>query len=130
MMSLHCMYDHVICSGLTGRADWAGCAVLTRGSAPAGCTDRACSSGPAGGADRARPLAVAGGAGPACPLAVAGDADSAGGADRAQAGWGRGAGLAVSAYPGIHVSTSARKGASHSSWQSTPRPDASTRWMS
>jgi len=136
------MYDHVICSGLTGRADWAGCAVLTRGSAPAGCTDRACSSGPAGGADRARPLAVAGGAGPACPLAVAGgadrgcplavagDADSAGGADRAQAGWGRGAGLAVSAYPGIHVSTSARKGASHSSWQSTPRPDASTRWMS
>src|SRR5271165_5117061 len=104
--------------------------------------DLACSCGLAGGADPASPLAVAGGADPASPLAVAGGADPAsplavaggagpaGGADRAQAGWGCGAGLAGSAYPGIHLSTSARNGTSHSSWQSTPRPAASTRWMS
>jgi len=57
-------------------------------------------------------------------------ADPADGADRAQAGSGGGAGLAVPADPGIHVSTSARKGTSHSSWQSTPMPADSTRWMS
>src|SRR5512133_348849 len=123
MMSLHCTYDDVICSGVvcsgqSGRADWTDTAVLSRGSALAGCMDLACCSGLGGGAD------------PACPLAVAGGADPAGGADRAQAGWSGGAGSAVSAYPGIHLRTSARKGTSHSSWQSTPRPDASTRWMS
>jgi len=98
MMSLHCTYDDVICSGVTcsglaGRADWAGGAVFSRGSALAGGTDLACSSGRGGSADPACPLAVAGGAGPASPLAVAGGAGPAGGAERAQAGWGCGAGL-------------------------------------
>ena len=131
MMSLHSRYDVicVICSGLAGPADRTCRAVLSGGSATAGCVDLACSSGLAGGLDRGCPLTMAAGPDAACPLAVAG-AGPAGGADRAQAGSGGGAGLAGSAYPGIHLSTSARNGTSQSSWHSTPRPAASTRWMS
>src|SRR5207248_1892376 len=111
-------------SGLAGGADPACPLAVAAG------TDLACPLAVAAGTDLACPLAVAAGTDLACPLAVAAGADPAGGADRAQAGSGGSTGRAGLVYPGIHLSTSARKGTSHPSWQSTPRPAASTRWMS